>query len=94
MTKLKITVFVLCYTLNAMAQQRPIGGNALILDNNAGKQITIVAPPGLPNSYVWTLPLFPPPPNRSWHAYRTNAALGPITWLLDGNFTHADRAER
>lgn len=46
--------------------QRPIGGSELILDNDATHQITIQPPPGLVNSYTWTLPLFPPPLNSAF----------------------------
>jgi hypothetical protein len=60
-----VVLCTLCFSIGGYAQ-RPIGGDALILDNNAGKQITIVAPAGLPNSYTWTLPLYPPPANSAF----------------------------
>src|SRR6266545_4643419 len=60
-----ILFFALCFSIGGYAQ-RPIGGDALILDNNLGKQITIIAPAGLPNSYTWTLPLYPPPANSAF----------------------------
>src|SRR6185436_13925280 len=46
--------------------QRNLGGHAIVLDNDATHHITIRPPPGLVNSYIWTLPLFPPPPNSAF----------------------------
>ncbi len=64
--KLLVAFFCVLLAASGYAQQRSIGGDALVLDNNVGKQITIKAPPGLPNSYTWILPLFPPPANSAF----------------------------
>jgi hypothetical protein len=46
--------------------QRTLGGHELQLDNGNGKTVTILPPAGLLNSYIWTLPLNPPPTNSAF----------------------------